>query len=246
VLVDTGPPDGEVVQRLREAGAGRLDALVVTHASADHEGGAPAVLRELEVGLLIDGRRVSGREPDEMGATGAAPGTDPVAAAAREAGVRRVEPALGQVVRAGRLALHVRWPPPVAPGVPPPAVGDHNERATVLELDAWGARVLLAADAESDVLGRLPLGAVDVLKVSHHGSADPGLPAVLERLRPGVALIPVGRGNPYGHPAPSTLQALREVPTVLRTDRQGTIRLDLDAGRWQVSTSRRADGGPGP
>ena len=42
------------------------------------------------------------------------------------------------------------------------------------------------------------------MKVPHHGSADPGLPEVLERLRPEVAAIEVGE-NDYGHPAPSTL-----------------------------------------
>jgi competence protein ComEC len=244
VLVDAGPPDGQVVARLRDAAVGRLDALVITHASSDHEGGAPAVLDELEVGLLVDGRRVSGREPDELARPRRTP-ADAISAAADAAGVRRVEPAAGQTVRSGGLALRVRWPPPVPAGAPPPPVGDHNERATVLELEAWGTRVLLPADAESDVLSRLDLSAVDVLKVSHHGSADAGLAQVLARVRPQVAVIPVGRGNPYGHPAPSTLQALRDVPAVLRTDRDGTVRLDHHGGRWHVRTDRgeRADGG---
>src|SRR5919202_1786421 len=56
VLVDTGPPDGGIVARLHHAGVGRLDLLVVTHAQADHEGGAAAVLRAMPVGLLLDGR----------------------------------------------------------------------------------------------------------------------------------------------------------------------------------------------
>src|SRR4051794_3742407 len=56
VLVDTGPPDGGVVARLRHAGVRRLDLLVVTHAQADHEGGAAAVMRASPVGLLLDGR----------------------------------------------------------------------------------------------------------------------------------------------------------------------------------------------
>jgi competence protein ComEC len=77
------------------------------------------------------------------------------------------------------------------------------------------------------VLAPLDLGSVDVLKVSHHGSADDGLPALLERLRPRVALIEVGRHNTYGHPAPATLRALRVVPTVARTDLDGTVRVDV-------------------
>ena len=72
----------------------------------------------------------------------------------------------------------------------------------------------------------------DVLKVAHHGSADPGLPTLLERLKPRIAAIEVGKENTYGHPAPSTLAALkRAVPTILRTDRDGTTRLHAANGR---------------
>jgi competence protein ComEC len=63
------------------------------------------------------------------------------------------------------------------------------------------------------------------MKVSHHGSADPGLPELLDRLRPEVAAIEVGE-NSYGHPHPATLAALEAaVPRVYRTDRDGTVTL---------------------
>jgi competence protein ComEC len=80
------------------------------------------------------------------------------------------------------------------------------------------------------VLSALSLEPVDLLKVSHHGSADPGLPALLSTLRPRAAVIEVGAHNPYGHPAASTLRALRGT-RVYRTDRDGTVRFELRAGR---------------
>src|SRR4029450_8963352 len=46
VLVDTGPPGGPILQQLEEAHISRLDALVVTHQSADHDGGSAAGLRQ--------------------------------------------------------------------------------------------------------------------------------------------------------------------------------------------------------
>jgi competence protein ComEC len=95
--------------------------------------------------------------------------------------------------------------------------------------------LLLTADAESDVTESLPLTPVDVLKVAHHGSADPGLPALLGRLRPRVAVISVGRHNPYGHPSPQALGALRTVPRVYRTDRDGTVRISVTDGRMTVA-----------
>jgi competence protein ComEC len=67
------------------------------------------------------------------------------------------------------------------------------------------------------------LGAVDVLKVAHHGSAyqDPDL---IRTVSPRLALISAGADNPYGHPAPSTVAALRAGGArVLRTDEDGAI-----------------------
>jgi competence protein ComEC len=95
--------------------------------------------------------------------------------------------------------------------------------------------LLLTADAESNVTAPLDLPPVEVLKVAHHGSADPGLPALLARVRPSVAAISVGRHNTYGHPAPATLAALRGVPQLARTDRDGTVRVRVLGGRlWLV------------
>jgi competence protein ComEC len=74
------------------------------------------------------------------------------------------------------------------------------------------------------------------MKVSHHGSSDPGLPDVLRRLHPSVAAIEVGAGNTYGHPAPSTVAALRAaVPHVYRTDRDGTVVLRVRGTEMEVS-----------
>jgi len=224
VLVDSGPPGTPLVARLRRAGVRRLDALVLTHPQTDHDGGAPEVLRGLPVALLLDGRG------GDRSASSLA-----IDAPLRADATRVVAAAAGQELRAGDLSLRVLWPPPG----PAPAGGDPNDRAIVALASAYGARVLLTADAESPVLAGLDLPTVDVLKVSHHGSADPGLPALLDRVRPRVALIEVGRHNTYGHPAPTTIQALAAtVPTVRRTDRDGTIRVDLHAGRATLATER--------
>jgi competence protein ComEC len=154
-----------------------------------------------------------------------------MAAAARAAGVRTVRPVAGETVRDGPIALRVLWPPA---GRPAPGA-DPNDRAVVARATVGGLSVLLTADAESDVLDRLDLGPVDVLKVSHHGSADPGLPALLGRLRPRVAVVSVGARNPYGHPVPATLAALRAAGVdVHRTDREGTVVVEPAAGGIRV------------
>ena len=87
--------------------------------------------------------------------------------------------------------VHVLSPAPRPPGPPP---DDPNRRAVVAVVSVGAVDLLLSGDAESDALSSLELPDVDAIKVPHHGSADPGLPAVLRRLRPELA-IEVGRGN---------------------------------------------------
>ena len=101
--------------------------------------------------------------------------------------------------------------------------------------------VFLPADAESEVTARLPLRAVEVLKVAHHGSEDPGLDDELRALRPSIAVISVGRNNEYGHPRAETLAALGAVRglAVYRTDRDGRVIVEADGGgHLRVRTAR--------
>ena len=224
ILVDTGPPGGPVLERLKEAGIQRLDALVVTHDQADHAGGAAAVLAAMPVGTLVDGGE--GRPSPDRRAF--------LAVAARR-GVQRIVPSAGQAIRAGPLRLDVLWPRRSDP-FPPSA--DPNERAVVVLAHDGPIDALLPADAESNVTAALDLAPVEVLKVAHHGSEDPGLPGILARLRPQVAVIPVGT-NTYGHPTPQALGALRAVPHVYRTDRNGTVRIDAVGASLAVTTARR-------
>jgi competence protein ComEC len=209
----------------------RLDLLVLTHAALDHDGAAAAVLDAVPVGLVLDGEEANGeRAAGPFGVRAAAP----VRQLAALRHVRRIASDAGQVLRVGPLELRVLWPrrlPTAPPGAEP------NDRATVLHVRDGPFDLLLTADAESNVTAGLPLPVVDALKVAHHGSDDPGLPGLLRRLRPRVAVISLGAHNSYGHPAPSTLAALHAVPVVRRTDRDGTVRLTVRDGRMAVEAA---------
>jgi competence protein ComEC len=78
---------------------------------------------------------------------------------------------------------------------------------------------------------------VDVLKVPHHGSRYQDLP-FLQSLRARLALISVGAGNDYGHPAAETVAGLASTgERVLRTDLEGTIAVVERDGRLTAVTT---------
>ena len=224
VLFDGGPPEGGVVRRLRRAGVRRLSLLVATHHSRDHHGGLPGVISELPVDLFLDG----GDGTDD-------PGFRAVERTVARHRVRSVKAQAGLALEAGSISVRVLSPPPRPPG---PAPEDPNPRAVVALVEVGGIRLFLSADAESEALLPLDLPPVDAMKVPHHGSADPGLPEVLDRLRPRVASIPVGE-NTYGHPTLATLRALRAAGVrTFRNARDGTVTLGLRDGRLAAAGER--------
>jgi competence protein ComEC len=224
VLVDQGPPEGDVAGQLRRLGMRSLSAVVLTHPQRDHVGGAAEVLRRLSVVTVLD-PALPAESPDEENAL----------AAARERNVPVVVVRAGATFRVGDLRLRVLWPD--APG---PAGTDPNDRAVVLLASYGSIDVFLPADAESNVTRRLPLRAIEVLKVAHHGSEDVGLADELRTLRPRIAVISVGARNDYGHPRPETLAALAAVPglELFRTDADGRVVVESDGTTLRVRSER--------
>ncbi len=219
VLVDGGPPGDGIAAELRAAGVAQLGAAVVTHDQSDHAGGIRELFGEMPVGRLL--YAVLGRA---------------TLAEARIQGVPTRRLAEGSELRSGRLRLDVLWPPPEL------LAGSHRGEdpnlLAVVMLARWRRfSMLLTADAEAEATPLDP-GPIDVLKVAHHGSDDAGLDALLDRTRPSLAVISVGAGNPFGHPTPATLATLAAHGVrTLRTDRDGTVVLDVD--RDSVRVSRR-------
>ena len=223
VLVDQGPPEGDAARQLLGLGVRSLSALVLTHPQRDHVGGAADVLRRLRVEQVLDpGLAATGPEHAEaMRAT-----------QERDVPVRTVR--AGASFVAGGLTLRVLWPEDA--GAP---TEDPNANAVVLAATFGETDVLLPADAESDVTGRLSLGAYEILKVAHHGSEDTGLERQLRRLRPRIAVISCGRDNDYGHPHPETTAALDHAGlSTYRTDRDGRVVIESDGRRLTVRTER--------
>lgn len=223
VLVDAGPPGDPPPVRpaLDRMGARSVGTVVVSHGSADHAGGLRAVLEGLPVGRLVLPQ-----------ADARAPLVRDAVRVAAERGIPVAWAVQGTQVQSGSWHVEV-----IGPHDGVPADADPNARCLVVLARTPGLRALLPGDAESPALDGLAIPEVDVLQVPHHGSEDPGLPQVMARAAPAVALVSAGRGNPFGHPRAQALAAARDGGAqVLRTDRGGDI--DVRAGQGGIVTAR--------
>ncbi|MFF0299381.1 ComEC/Rec2 family competence protein [Streptomyces sp. NPDC004562] len=227
VVVDAGPDPVLADRCLRTLGITRIPLVVLTHFHADHVAGLPGVLRGRQVGAI---ETTGHQEPADQ--------AEFVRREAAARGVPVTRATAGEERRTGGLRWRVVWPPPAPAMIPE---GPNDASVTLLVRSA-GLRLLLLGDLEPPAqraLSRSPagalLGGVDVLKVAHHGSAyqDPGL---LRRVAPRLALISAGADNPYGHPAPGTVAALRaQGAVVLSTDRDGALAVTGEGAELAVA-----------
>ncbi|MDO8308292.1 MAG: ComEC/Rec2 family competence protein [Actinomycetota bacterium] len=218
VVVDAGPDPALADGCLARLGVDRVPVVALTHFHADHVDGLPGVLRGRDIGSVLV---TPVRDPPEEAAA--------VARLLADRGLAAAVARPGQVGITGQVAWQVLWPRRViADGSFP------NNASVVLLVEVRGRRVLLTGDVEwaaqsallpdlAALVPRLAARGIDVAKVPHHGSADQhsGLPGVVGA---GIALVSVGAGNPYGHPAPATVAAWQAAGAlVARTDLSGDV-----------------------
>ena len=119
---------------------------------------------------------------------------------------------------------------------------DTNNDAIVVRLSRGDDVVLFATEPEEPaqewLLDSGQSLAADVLKVPHHGAAT-SLPAFFQAVDADVAVICVGQPNDYGHPVPSTLQAIAATGAqIWRTDQHGTITVTFGSQGISVRSER--------
>ncbi len=236
MLIDGGPDPGRLLVELDAqvpAWDRRLDIVLLTHPHEDHVAGLARVLDRYHVGRVL-----------ETGMRGPGSGWAAWADRLRD-GPPHDTLAAGASLQLDEVRLSVLWPEPGEVPLDPPDTGKGiNNVSVVLLGEANGRRFLLTGDTEEDIdplLLAKGLPRVDVLKVAHHGSATATTAPLLAALRPRLAVVSAGQGNPYGHPAPSTLGRLRDAGArVFRTDRDGTVSLELRPDGVGVRTDGRA------
>ncbi|MCC4620243.1 DNA internalization-related competence protein ComEC/Rec2 [Xanthomonas cassavae CFBP 4642] len=220
LLVDTGPAvrDGfdagerVVLPALHALGVRRLDAIVLSHADADHAGGYAAVRAGMPVAM-----------------TAAPPGAPLDVSTRCHAGqqwewdgvrfrVLHPGPAFPYLRNQSSCVLRVetRYASALLPG----------------DIDALVEQRLLRDHA--------PLLRAEVVIVPHHGSADGSHAGLIAASGTRLALVSSGHGNRFGHPRAQVVQRWQgSGAEVLDTAQSGAIRVWLEADGLQVRERRR-------
>jgi competence protein ComEC len=127
------------------------------------------------------------------------------------------------------------------PADPTPVNEASNDDSLVLRLEDGGVRFLLAGDIQKKVEQRLVREdaeiSADFLKVPHHGSKTSSTPDFVAAVAPKVAVVSAGEANPFGHPAPGTVERYAQAGVrLLRTDRDGAVTALTDGHALTVTT----------
>jgi competence protein ComEC len=227
ILIDAGETEqgDRVVADLQELGVTRIDLLVATHPHSDHIGGMRKVLETFSVGQVLD-----------AGVPSTSPIYEHLLEEIEKEGIPYRVAEQGQTIDLDP-SLRILVLSPVKERLS----DDPNENSVVLRISYGTISFLFTGDmggGAEDALTKTgyPLDA-QILKVGHHGSEYSTSKEFLARVHPEVAIIEVGKDNPYGHPHQQTLQRLADTgATVYRTDRDGTILVRSDGTFYSVTT----------
>ena len=215
ILIDGGPANSLALESLDKiiAPSDRyLDLVVMTHAQLDHFGGLMDVIKSYRIGMFV-----------WNGVENATETFKNLKRSMAERGVASIALKEGDRVTIGDTAMEI-----LSPSAALLAGGDLNDSALIIEVDAGDIRSLFMSDVSSRVEEEIVRGiggAINVLKVAHHGSKGASSGKFLRALSPDIAIIEVGE-NSYGHPAEEVINRLAAIGAkIVRTDETGIVKI---------------------
>lgn len=225
MLIDAGTSGygDDIIEYIQNLGYTDIDYVVATHPHADHIGGMAEVIESFDVGSIYMPKAVT---------------------------TSKIYENLLETIQDKNLSIHIgkegvevynsddltiEMLAPVSS-----SYSNLNNYSIVLKITYGDVSFLYTGDAEEENLSEITMDlSSDVLKVGHHGSDTSTTKEFLEGVSPSYAVISVGEGNSYGHPAESTIKLLEEYTNhIYRTDLNGTVVISSDGVNIDVKSER--------
>jgi competence protein ComEC len=222
MLIDTGIEPDRVQRCIDTLDIRAIDVLVLTHDDKDHVGGLGAVAHLANAAIISPAPTTSKPAENRI-----------IEAELFDHSVKTYISHKSMRGSLGDVAWQVLWPKDDS------RTSSTNDSSVVIRIDAPELSALflgdLGEDAQNQLLHHPAITSVDVVKVSHHGSADQSAD-LYRKLRATYGIVSVGSENRYGHPTQSLLETLEASGTVaLRTDLQGSLAIARTEGqKWQL------------
>lgn len=224
LLYDTGPGSNDesnsglrvILPYLNGRGIRSLDDVIISHADADHSGGAASVLKGLQVHRI--------RSSLDLQHELLNPSQDTKSRA------EHIRCEAGQSWDWDGVHFEFLHPVPV---IYTSDKWKTNARSCTLKVGNAQHSMLLTGDIEAvqedELVNSIPKRLkADVLVVPHHGSATSSTPAFIQAVKPQFALYQFGYLNRYHHPKPAVWQRYLDFGVIpLRTDTSGAITLQF-------------------
>lgn len=246
MLIDGGPATPKydagkriVVPFLRKKGVRRLNAVVVSHPDIDHLGGLISVIEKMPVNTIIHNGYT---DCETKGTKTIQEHFFVLATVKRQIKCQKV--ARGDRIIGYKNDVNIEI-------INPPAMffkdtqSDVNNNSIAMKLSYGMVTVLFTGDIEEEAQRDLLKNkdnlkdlSASILKMPHHGSESASVLSFLESVNPKIAIIQVGKNNPFGHPSESTLSKLSSLNIlVYRTDIHGAVTLFISKKRIKIKTT---------
>ncbi|WP_049721926.1 DNA internalization-related competence protein ComEC/Rec2 [Gilvimarinus polysaccharolyticus] len=227
-------------QGLQEQGTRRLDTLVVSHAHADHAGGAVGLLEVLPSATIYLGEPLAALSLEDTARAMPCGG----ATVARHTKSSRDDNLAGDKIPRGWRwgAVEFRFLT-----LPSQHSLRGNSASCVLLIDYQGYRLLLTGDIERPleaeivaVLAELGVTNVDLLVAPHHGSKTSSSAALVNSLMPATVVFSAGFNNRHGHPHAEVVTRYQRVGSqIYNTAVDGAISFYIDPAGVSHSRAQR-------
>lgn len=210
-----------------DRGYKKIDLMFVSHFDQDHIGGLFKILEELKVEKVCISKQEEYSENYQKFLN-----------IVKEKNIQVLVVKIGdKIVLDNNLYFNVLWPKDKQ-------IEENklNNNAIVMKLNYNNFSMLFTGDiekkAEEEILETYKNSKIlesDILKVAHHGSKTSTTDEFLNKVKPKIALIGVGKDNMFGHPSNTTIEKLEKMNIkIYRTDLNAEISICVN-DKGQVS-----------